>query len=158
MLALAVAPAFDPRVVSTYLFAWNPRLWDWPEMPREIARLRRRGHLDVEWSSGRNRAIEPGSRAFFIRLGVPPKGLFGAGVTITAPASGPHWRPDKPGQLTNHLKIRLEVLRSEPVVLLDELARPPFSRFRWTVRQSGTRLPSSLADALEPLWEQRLLG
>ena len=38
----------------------------------------------------------------------------------------------------------------------DELEAPPWPRFRWAVRASGTRLPSSLADALEPWWAERV--
>ena len=77
--------------MATYLFAWNPVYWNWPELPRQIRRLGRNGHVDVQWASGRIRAIEPGSRAFMIRLGVPPKGIIGAGVTVTAPTEGEHW-------------------------------------------------------------------
>jgi 5-methylcytosine-specific restriction enzyme A len=148
------------RLVSTYLFAWNPALWGWPELPERIRRLRRRGYLDIEWASGRTRAIEPGSRAFVVRLGVAPKGLIGAGVTLTAPKQGEHWIEEKAarGIPALYLKLRLETLSETPVVTFEDLARPPYSRFRWGVRSSGTRLPSSLADQLELLWERRLAG
>ena len=108
--------------------------------------------------SGRTRSIEPGSRAFFVRLGVPPKGLIGSGHALSEPWEGPHWLEHKAalGITTHYLKLRLEFLRDEPLISLDELARPPFGRFRWTVRQSGTRMPSSIADALEPWWEARV--
>lgn len=144
--------------MPTYVFAWNPKLWGWPELPDDIRTLRRRGHVDLEWSSGRTRALEPGSRAFFIRLGVPPKGLIGAGHTLTAPESRIHWRPEKAarGTSTNYLQLRLEFLTDLPIITFEELAKPPFSRFRWGVRQSGTRMPSSVADALEPWWEERV--
>ena len=144
--------------MSTYVFAWNPKLWNWPELPRDIRAIKRRGHVDLEWSSGRNKNIEPGSRAFFVRLGVPPKGLIGAGYTLTAPVSGLHWRPEKAakGTQTNHLRLRLEFLVDTPIILFDELTVPPWSRFRWGVRQSGVRLPSSIADRLEPWWEERV--
>ena len=33
---------------------------------------------------------------------------------------------------------------------------PPFRRFRWGVRSSGTYLPETIADALEDLWESRV--
>ncbi len=143
--------------MPTYLFAWNPALWPWPELARDRARLRQRGHVDVEWSSGRARNVEPGSRAFMVRLGVPPKGLFGAGFVLTEPRAGPHWLADKAaaGIATNYVRLRLEVLDESPLVTFDDLAQPPFSRFRWAVRQSGTRVPSSLADRLEDLWERR---
>jgi 5-methylcytosine-specific restriction protein A len=143
--------------MSTYLFAWNPALWGWPELGREIARLARRGHVDIEWASGRIRAIEPGSRAFVVRLGVAPKGIMGSGVTLSAPAPGRHWIEAKAvaGIPALYLRLRLEALYDAPLVSFDDLAQPPFSRFRWGVRSSGTRLPSSLAEALEALWEER---
>jgi hypothetical protein len=57
---------------------------------------------------------------------------------------------------THYLKLRLDALFAAPLIALDELARPPFGRFRWAVRQSGTRMPSSIAEALEPWWETRV--
>jgi 5-methylcytosine-specific restriction protein A len=144
--------------MATYVFAWNPRLWGWPERARERRAIARRGHADIEWACGRTRAIEPGSRAFFVRLGVPPKGLIGAGYTLSAPWEDVHWLADKAanGATTHYLRLRLEFLQDTPLITLDELAHPPFRRFRWAVRQSGTRMPSSIADALEPWWEERV--
>jgi 5-methylcytosine-specific restriction protein A len=144
-------------LVATYLFAWNPKLWDWPELPADIRKLSRRGFLDTEWSSGRARNLEPGSRAFLVRLGVAPKGIFGAGTVMTAPVERIHWQKDKAarGATTNYVMLRLDSLFDSPPLLLVELSKPPFSRYRWTVRQSGTRVPGSLASALENLWEPR---
>ena len=55
-----------------------------------------------------------------------------------------------------YLRLRLEVLGAMPLVTFEDLAKPPYSRFRWGIRASGTRLPSTLADALEDLWEARV--
>ena len=144
--------------MATYLFAWNPSLWNWPELPADIRRLRRRGHVDIEWSAGRTRNIEPGSRAFLMRVGVMPKGIFGAGHTLCEPSPILHWRPEKAaaGIMTQHLRLRLEALFPLPPVLYEDLAEPPFARFRWGVRASGVRVPTALADALEDLWERRV--
>ena len=144
--------------MASYIYAWNPRLWDWPEQPRERRRIAVRGHVDIEWACGRTRAIEQGSRAFFVRLGVPPKGLIGSGYALSEPWEDAHWLAHKAaaGARTHYLKLRLDALFDRPLIALDELARPPFGRFRWAVRQSGTRLPSSIADALEPWWETRV--
>lgn len=144
--------------MATYLFAWNPIYWDWPELSDEIRRLKRRGHVDIGWASGRTRSIEPGSRAFMVRLGTPPKGIIGSGFTLTPPTPGRHWIDSKrkAGVPALHLKLRLEVLAQMPIVSFDDLTSPPFSRFRWGVRASGTRVPSTLADAFEDLWERRL--
>jgi hypothetical protein len=51
--------------------------------------------------------------------------------------------------------LRLEALFDRPLIGFDELDAPPWRRFRWAVRASGTRLPSALADALEPWWAER---
>jgi 5-methylcytosine-specific restriction protein A len=143
--------------MATYLFAWNPSLWNWPELPKDVRQLRRRGHFDTEWNSGRVRNIEIGSRAFLVRVGVPPKGLFGAGHTLTAPVPTAHWRPEKAaaGAVQQRLTLRLEALHVLPLITYDDLGVPPFARFRWGVRSSGVRIPSTLADALEDLWEIR---
>jgi 5-methylcytosine-specific restriction protein A len=144
--------------MATYLFAWNPSLWNWPELAKDIGQLKRRGHYDTEWNSGRVRNIEVGSRAFLIRVGVPPKGLFGAGYTLTAPVPTLHWRPEKAakGATQQRLTLRLESLHPLPLITYDDLAVPPFSRFRWGVRSSGVRIPSTLAEKIEDLWESRL--
>ena len=144
--------------MATYLFAWNPSLWNWPELPKDIRQLKRRGHYDTEWNSGRVRNIEIGSRAFLIRVGVPPKGIFGAGYTLTAPVPTVHWRPEKAatGAVQQRLTLRFESLHLLPLITYDDLAVPPFRRFRWGVRSSGVRVPSTLAEAIEELWESRL--
>jgi len=86
------------------------------------------------------------------------EGLDWLGARIVGALAGPHWLEHKAalGITTHYLRLRLEFLRDEPLITLAELARPPFGRFRWTVRQSGTRMPSSIADALEPWWEARV--
>lgn len=146
--------------MATYLFAWNPSLWSWPELPADIRKLQRRGHVDTQWSAGRVRNIEVGSRAFLVRVGVMPKGIFGAGYTLTAPEPAPHWRPEKAaaGAVTQYLHLRLERLFPLPPVTYDDLGVPPFARFRWGVRASGVRVPTTLADQLEDLWEARISG
>jgi 5-methylcytosine-specific restriction enzyme A len=143
--------------MATYLFAWNPALWNWPEMPKDIRQLQRRGHFDTEWNSGRVRNIEVGSRAFLVRVGVPPKGIFGAGYTLTEPVPTPHWRPERAatGAVQQRLWLRLGALHTLPPVTYEDLGKPPFVRFRWGVRSSGVRIPSTLADALEDMWEAR---
>jgi 5-methylcytosine-specific restriction protein A len=144
--------------MATYLFAWNPKLWPWPELPKLRSGAKRKGFITIDWSSGRTRNLEAGSRAFLIRLGVPPKGIIGSGVTLTPPRSALHWRPEKAalGTTTNYLDLRLEHLLETPLITFDDLAQPPFSRYRWGIRQSGAYLPETLADALENLWEARL--
>ncbi|MFO1281600.1 MAG: hypothetical protein U1F51_03900 [Burkholderiales bacterium] len=144
--------------MSTHLFAWNPAIWNWPELGDDLATLGRRGHLDTRWSCGRFRHIEPGSRAFLVRLGVPPKGIFGSGVVQTAPVEDTHWMASKAaaGKPALYVTLRLEALFDHPLITFDEFEAAPWRRFRWGVRASGTRLPGSLADLLEPWWTERV--
>ena len=144
--------------MATYLFAWNPSLWNWPELESDRRKLARRGHLDTEWNAGRVRNIDVGSRAFLVRVGVPPKGIFGAGYTLTPTTPAPHWQPEKAarGSIVQRLTLRLDTLLPLPAVTYEDLAQPPFARFRWGVRSSGVHIPVALADALETLWESRL--
>jgi len=144
-------------LVATHLFAWNPALWNWPTLRADVRALARRGHLDTQWNTGRTRAIEPGSRAFLVRLGVPPKGLFGSGTVMTAPVERAHWRRDKAaaGATAGYVMLRLDALHEMPPVTFDDLARAPFAGFRWGIRQSGVRVPGALAEALEALWAER---
>ena len=119
--------------MATHLFAFNPSIWSWPSLADDIRTLARRGHLDTEWSCGRFRHIEPGSRAFLVRLGVPPKGLIGSGVVMTAPAEGPHWIDAKKaaGVPARYVMLRLDALFDRPLIGFDELDVPPWRRFRW---------------------------
>jgi hypothetical protein len=72
--------------------------------------------------------------------------------------AGPHWIEAKAaaGSSTNYTTLRLEALFAMPLVTFDELTVPPFRRYRWGVRSSGTYLPSTIGDALEDLWEARV--
>jgi hypothetical protein len=144
--------------VATYLFSFNPVYWNWPEIAGDIRKLARRGHFDTNWSCGRHRNIDPGSRAFLVRVGVAPKGIFGSGVTLIPPAPRPHWVEEKAaaGITSNYTTLRLEHLFPLPLITFDDLMAPPFRRFRWGVRSSGTYLPETIADALEAMWEKRV--
>ena len=60
------------------------------------------------------------------------------------------------GITSNYTTLRLEALFPLPLITFAELEEPPFRRFRWGIRSSGTYLPESIADALEELWEERV--
>jgi len=79
---------------------------------------------------------------------------------MTAPFERPHWQADKAalGRTQGHLMLRLDSLYDVPPVLLADLAKPPFAGYRWSVRQSGTRVPGPRAEALEVLWSKRTRG
>jgi len=72
--------------MTTYVFAWNPRLWNWPELPRKRRSIRSHGHVDIRWACGRTRSIEPGSRTS-MRHVVPMAPQFRGSCWMSMPAS-----------------------------------------------------------------------
>ena len=67
--------------MTTYVFAWNPKLWNWPQMPRDRKSIDRRGHVDIEWACGRTRNIEPGFDGVYFCGGTTHPG---AGIPLAA--------------------------------------------------------------------------
>ena len=145
--------------MPTYLFAWNPVHWGWPELDQEVRRLKRRGHVDIEWASGRARAIDPRQPSLHGAARRSPEGDHWRRRDVdradAGTITGSRQRPRRASPRST-LRLRLEVLGALPLVTFEDLAKPPYSRFRWGIRASGTRLPSTLADALEDLWEARV--
>ena len=79
--------------MKTYLLKHNPKAWTWDDLSECAAVTRNVGTCVYTWSTGRSRRPNVGDRAFLIRLGVEPKGIFGAGTVITNPVTRPHWDP-----------------------------------------------------------------
>ena len=79
--------------MSTFLFAWNPKKWDWKErdLTKKILKVAANGSAEDSWSCGNRKELPLGSRFFLIRLGKDPKGIVGSGLTTTDPELGPHW-------------------------------------------------------------------
>jgi len=140
--------------MKTILFTWNPEKWQWDDLPRAVAAANVEGrHVDT-WSCGVTRNIDPGDRAFLIRLGMPPKGIIGSGVVVTEPEKGKHWDPDRDarGDVAFYVQILFDVLSEAPVLGEDVLSRPPLQNHNWYPPASGTSIPEEIANQLESLW------
>ena len=55
----------------TFLLTWNPLVYAWRDLRRDVARVRRAGRLDTDWSCARSKQIRKGDRVFLIRQVVP---------------------------------------------------------------------------------------
>ena len=139
--------------MATFLFAWNPRKWDWTDLEQIVEQVRRSHGVSSRWSCSRKRDLPKGSPFLLIRLGVKPAGIIGWGETTKPPYPGEHW--DGSGRKTNFVDILFRDLRAEPLITWGELRKPPFSRFRWGIQSSGVRIPEDLAMQLHELWLQR---
>jgi 5-methylcytosine-specific restriction protein A len=130
--------------VATYLFAWNPDQGRPHTLAPHIEAVSRAGKTAIGWRSGKRRSLPAGSRIFLIRLGVEPRGIICAGVSVTEPHGSPPW-----------LDIEFDSLRETPAIPLHELLQPPFSTFHWSIQGSGVELPKEVAAALNALWRRR---
>ena len=71
--------------MKAYLFGWNPLKWEWAAIDDDIARLKSEGKLEEAWSVASHKSIRPGDRAYVVRLGQEPKGIFASGYISSEP-------------------------------------------------------------------------
>jgi 5-methylcytosine-specific restriction protein A len=143
--------------VATHLFAWNPKLYEWAELGNQIKRISEVGYADDRWSTGATKRLPAGSRFFFIKIGIEPKGIVGSGFTLSAPELRPHWDGEKRAAGVKYLSaaIRFDFLSNNVIVTLEELQQPPFAEFTWTLPSSGNKIKEPVAEALEAIWAKR---
>jgi 5-methylcytosine-specific restriction protein A len=65
--------------MKTYLFVWNPKLWDWDNLNEMSADVKNGKDVFDRWGTGTSRKIKQRDRFFIIRLGAEPRGIFASG-------------------------------------------------------------------------------
>jgi len=138
---------------STFLLTWNPRVYAWRDLRRDIARLRRGGALHTDWSVARSRLAREGDRFFLLRQGTEPRGIVGSGFTTGAWYEGPGWR--RPGVPCNYVDVRFDALldaEREPILPREALSHGKLSEMYWDTQVSGIRIPPQVAKELERAW------
>lgn len=148
--------------MATFLFAWNPKKWEWSEdqLRQQILRVATTGSAEDRWSCGNRRDLPAGSRFFLIRLGTEPKGIVGSGQTESEPELRPHWNAAlaRLGKEALYVDLRFDFLSKEPPIPWDELQEPPYSDVSWGIQASGVLLSERVSDGLEQLWTRRISG
>ena len=71
--------------MKAYLFGWNPLKFEWADIKDDIKQLAETGVLEDNWSVVSHKTIKPGDRAYIVRVGVEPKGIFASGFIATMP-------------------------------------------------------------------------
>jgi 5-methylcytosine-specific restriction protein A len=139
--------------MKTFLFAWNPDNWKWTTLEQTFDFIELTGRATEKWSVKSHKKIQPGDRAFLIRLGVEPKGIMGAGFVSTQPFLSKHWSgKDK---LVYKVMIDFEVLlnpTSEPLLSLDSLKQGELAKVNWTPQSSGIEIQQEFVNEFEALW------
>jgi len=133
-----------------FLFGWNPIKWPWANLDDDIKKLATDGGLKEDWSVASHKAIQVGDRAYIVRLGVEPKGLFASGTITSEP-----YRAFRKGRHYFRVDITLDVLlnpEKERILTLDILKTGNLAAQTWAPQASGISIKPELLDELEGLW------
>ena len=133
-----------------YLFGWNPIKFKWETLAEDIGKLAKDGKLEENWSVASHKSIRPGDRAYIVRLGAEPRGIFASGVVSSEP-----YPAERRGRSYFRIKIELDVLLNpdtEPILTLDHLNTDRLGFQTWTPQASGISIKPQLLEELENVW------
>jgi len=146
------------RERHSWLFSWNPDNWKWDELPQEIAKTHRGEAVVISWSCA-NSNVRAGDRAWLLRLGKPPKGIFAVGNIVKDPYEGEHYDSDKAeqGKTCRYVDIEftqiLDMFKG-PFVTQDDLSKITIDNQTWSPQSSGIEIKKRSAGLLEKLWDK----
>jgi hypothetical protein len=136
--------------MKAYLFGWNPIKWEWNNIDNDIAKLQADGKLEENWSVASHKTIQPGDRAYIIRLGLEPRGIFASGYVSSEP-----YIAFRNGRHYHRISITLDILLNpdkQPILTLDILKTGNLSDQNWTPQASGISIKPHLVDELDSVW------
>ena len=140
--------------MRAFLFGWNPVKFEWADLDEDIARLRSGEVLEDNWSAASHKAIQPGDRAFVVRVGVEPKGIFASGSISSEP-----YVAYRNGRHYYRVNIQFDILLNpdkEPILTLAILKTGDLAKQTWTPQASGISIKPELVDELEGVWQDFL--
>jgi 5-methylcytosine-specific restriction protein A len=141
--------------MNTFLFAWNPIKWPWPEISESIALLKTGKKVSERWTCVSHKKIKPGDRAFISKVGAEPRGIFASGYI----SSEPFLSKGRKGKDVFCVNIDFDVLLDPdtmPILTLDILNVGKLEKQLWTPQSSGITIKEEFAEELELVWEDFL--
>jgi hypothetical protein len=144
----------SPNTGKAYLFGWNPIKFEWADMDDDITQLAQTGKFEDNWSCVSHKTIQPGDRAYVVRVGVEPKGIFASGIVASEP-----YVAFRKGRHYYRVTLALDVLLNpdkEPILSLDILKTGNLAAQTWTPQASGISIRPELVDELEGVWQDFL--
>ncbi len=143
--------------MTTYLLAWNPKRWEWDDLAKMSSRVKSGKPISTRWSCGNSKRLQEGDRAFLIRLGKEPRGIFASGTITEGSYEDLHWDDEKAaaGETACFVKVQLDTLlnpETDPILPRELLGTPPFSEMHWDTQISGVHIPEEVAQELEKVW------
>ena len=139
--------------MRTFLFAWNPKKWNWTTLEHSINQIESIGRATEKWSVVSHKKIRQGDRAFLMRLGQEPKGIMGAGFVASPVFLSEHW--DGSDKMVNRVLIDFEVIlnpEQEPLLSIEILNQGNLASVNWTPQSSGIEINKNVTDELEAVW------
>jgi hypothetical protein len=140
--------------MNAYLFGWNPQKFAWADMDQDIEKLKAAGSLKENWSVASHKTIKPGDRAYVMRLGIEPKGIFASGTIASEP-----YAAFRNGRHYYRIDIDLDMVLNpnrEQILTLDILKTGDLALQNWTPQASGISIKPQLVDELEGVWQDFL--
>ena len=140
--------------MKAYLFGWNPVKFKWDDLDDDIAKLQTGHKLEEDWSVASHKTIQPGDRAYIVRVGVEPKGIFASGIISSEP-----FLALRKGRTYHRIVIEFDVLLNpdkHPILTLDILKTGNLAAQTWTPQASGISIRPELVDELEGVWQDFL--
>jgi hypothetical protein len=136
--------------MKAYLFGWNPLKWPWEDLDNDIRKLSQSGNLKDNWSVISHKSIQPGDRAYIVRVGVEPKGIFASGFISSQP-----YQAFRKGRAYYRIEITLDVLLNpakERILAMEILKTGNLAEQNWTPQASGISIKPQLVEELEGVW------
>lgn len=140
-------------IENSYLFVWNPNKWNWTDLEQNIEELQNTGKVTHKWSCKSHKSIRPGDRAFLVKVGSNPKGIFASGKIVSQPFLSQHWSGEDKD--VPRVLIEFDVLLNpdkEPILKLDNLDGGNLPKQTWTPQSSGISIKPEVIDELEEEW------
>lgn len=145
---------------NAYLFVWNPNKWSqWtdpnhePHIEKNIEELKNTGKVTLMWSCKSHKRIRPGDRAFLVKVGSSPRGIFGSGKVASESFLSKHWSGEDKD--VPRVLIEFDVLlnpEKDPILTFDNFDKGNLAKQQWTPQSSGISIRHEALEELEEEW------
>ncbi len=133
--------------MNTFLFAWNPKVWNWDHLDTLIDTSKKGIPIYQEWRVFSHKKISAGDRFYLMRLGSHPKGIIGSGRVVSNAFLSVINNISLEEKY--YVKLEFDTLLHQSEILPVKLLDPGFN---WFIQASGIEIPHPIALNLAQLW------
>lgn len=145
--------------MTTFIFTWNPSRWPVEEILKLKNELEIKGTAKTRWRCISKKQVKKGDRAFMVKVGAKPRGIFASGFITGKTRDELHWQ-DK-NKIVAYAPIEFDHIsnpeNSYEIYLLEDLQREISDKHAlWNPQGSGVPIPQNLESILEGHWTEFL--